>query len=220
MRYQQKHILLCILCLVWWIPDTLCAGELFSGIQVDTKYQYFGYVGARIPVYESIFVQGSTGGFGYGEYDTHVQVLRTDVQFLNTAIGLTKSYHDYTIGILTGTQFRRFEEEHKSYSRVGGFAQIELGYQRERLSVQTVFNYTSLSNFFWSRIRGGYQIHSSVFGGFDVAAMGNAGYYAIQTGPVIMIPIRDVLVLMKGGYQTDSTFHSGAYGGLEYSLSF
>ena len=50
--------------------------------------------------------------------------------------------------------------------------------------------------------------------------MGNADFRALQTGPVIEVPISKVFLLAKGGYQYSTSFHSGGYGGIEVYFPF
>jgi hypothetical protein len=50
--------------------------------------------------------------------------------------------------------------------------------------------------------------------------MGNADFRAVQTGPVLEVPIGKVFLLAKGGYEHSNSFHSGGYGGVEMYVPF
>jgi hypothetical protein len=41
-----------------------------------------------------------------------------------------------------------------------------------------------------------------------------------MTGPVGEIQIGNVFVLIRGGYQNNTTFHGGSYGGFDIYLPF
>ncbi len=40
------------------------------------------------------------------------------------------------------------------------------------------------------------------------AAMGNADFRAVQTGPLVEVPIEKIFLLVKGGYRNCNSFHS------------
>jgi hypothetical protein len=50
--------------------------------------------------------------------------------------------------------------------------------------------------------------------------MGNADFHAVQTGPLVEVPIGKVSLRAKGGYQHSTSFHRGAYGGIEIYFPF
>jgi hypothetical protein len=50
--------------------------------------------------------------------------------------------------------------------------------------------------------------------------MGNADFRGVMTGPVGEVQVGHVFILARGGYQNNTTFHSGAYGGFEVYFPF
>jgi hypothetical protein len=50
--------------------------------------------------------------------------------------------------------------------------------------------------------------------------MGNADFHAVQTGPLVEVPVGTVSLRAKGGYQHSTFFHSGAYGEIEIYFPF
>lgn len=60
----------------------------------------------------------------------------------------------------------------------------------------------------------------STYGGWNVAGMGNADFHAVQTGPLVEVPVGTVSLRAKDGYQHSTFFHSGAYGGIEIYFPF
>jgi hypothetical protein len=78
----------------------------------------------------------------------------------------------------------------------------------------------------WSRLRATRLVHKSeqiccsVYLGWDIAGMGNKDFYAVQTGPIVQVPINQFYLTLKGGYQYSQTFQNGGYGGVEVYVPF
>lgn len=217
------------------VPTTGHAGDMFAGFQIDNTNQYFGYLGVRTPLLRTLggpdlFVQAMTASLGYSA-KSQGRLLDAHVQFLVPALGLTQSLGGWTVSALAGPQLRRIDEErlHASASinhQVGAFGQVDALYWHEKGSVHVIGSYADLDNFFWSRVRGKLLTYKSDKGccttyiGWDVAGMGNADFRAVQTGPLVEVPIGKVFLLFKGGYQNSNSFHSGGYGGVDVYFAF
>lgn len=145
--------------------------------------------------------------------------------------GFSQSIGGWTFLALAGPQLRRIEEERLNSSasidhQIGAFGQIEAMYWHEKGSFHAIGSYADLDNFFWGRLRGKLLAHQSdkcccnTNVGWEVAVMGNADFRAVQTGPLVEVPIGKVFLLVKGGYQNSNSFHSGAYGGFEVYFAF
>src|SRR5215475_1829764 len=73
--------------------------------------------------------------------------------------------------------------------------QAEAFYWHEEGTFHAIVSYTNLDDFVWSRARATRLVHKSEQGccstylGWDLAGMGNNQFYAIQTGPVVQVPI-------------------------------
>jgi len=50
--------------------------------------------------------------------------------------------------------------------------------------------------------------------------MQNDDFRAVQSGPLVEVPIGKVFLLAKTGYQYSSSFHTGVYGGVEIYFPF
>jgi hypothetical protein len=50
--------------------------------------------------------------------------------------------------------------------------------------------------------------------------MGNKDFYAIQSGPLVQVPVERFYLTLKGGYQYTQTFQNGTYGGVELYFPF
>ncbi|MEC4890370.1 MAG: cellulose biosynthesis protein BcsS [Nitrospira sp.] len=216
-------------------PATSQAGDVFTGFQIDNKNQYMGYLGVRTPLLQmsgetTLFVQIMTAGLGYSS-KVNGQVLDSNVQFVVPSLGISQTIGGWTLSALAGPQLRRIEEQRFNASasidhQAGAYGQLEALYWHEKGSLHAIASYADLDNFFWSRLRGkllAYQTDKGcckTYVGWDVAAMGNADFKAVQTGPLVEVPIGKVFLLAKGGYQNSSSFHSGAYGGFEIYFPF
>lgn len=217
------------------IPSRTLAGDVFTGFQIDNKSQYFGYLGVRTPVLlmsggTTLFAQAMTAGLGYS-FRSNGQVLDTNVQFVVPSFGISQSLGRWTFLALAGPQLRRIEEDRLSTRssvdhQVGFFGQIEGLYWHEKGSLHAIGSYADLDNFFWGRLRGKLLTYRSekgccpLYTGWDIAGMGNGEFRAIQTGPILEVPIRKVFFLVRGGYQNSTSFHSGGYGGAEVYFPF
>lgn len=217
------------------VPTTGQAGDVFTGFQIDNKSQYMGYLGVRTPLLQmsggtNIFVQIMTAGLGYGS-KVNGQTLDSNVQFVVPSLGISQNIGGWTLSALAGPQLRRIEEQRFNASasinhQAGAYGQLEALYWHENGSFHAIASYADLDNFFWSRLRGkllAYQTDKGrckTYLGWDVAAMGNADFKAVQTGPIVEVPIGNVSLLAKGGYQNSSSFHSGTYAGIEIYFPF
>jgi len=217
------------------VPVSTKAGDLFTGFQIDNKNQYFGYLGIRTPLLQmrggtNLFVQAMTAGLGYS-FQRNGRILDTNVQFVVPAFGISHTFGRLTVSALAGPQLRRIEEERLNSNpstdhQIGAFAQVEAMYWHEKGNLQAIGSYADLDNYFWGRLRGKLLVRQvtsgccSIYGGWEVAGMGNADFRAVQTGPLIEVPIGRVHLLARSGYQHSTSFHSGVYGGFEVYVPF
>ena len=217
------------------LPALSEAGDLFTGFQIDNKSQYFSYLGVRKPVLQmsgrtNLFVQTMTVGLGYS-FKSNGQILDGNTQFIVPSLGISQTLGGWTLSALAGPQLRRIEEERLNSNAtidhlIGAFGQVEAMYWHEKGSFHALGTYADLDNFFWGRLRGKLLAHESTQGccsayvGWDVAAMGNADFRAVQTGPLVEVPIGKVFLLVKGGYRNSNSFHSGVYGGCDLYFAF
>jgi hypothetical protein len=213
------------------------AGDLFTGFQMDGEKQYFAYLGLREnlpwkPFDLQPFVQLFGAAQSY-EYESGSRDIDADVQSLAPSLGITAPLGDsgWSLSTLVGPTFRwkkedGFLNDSGREFDVGVVTQAEAMYWEENHSLHAMFSYGSLDDFFFGRIRGKQLAYSpdtgccKIFLGLDVAGMGNNDFSAVRTGPLIEVPIGRFFLLVRGGYQYDSTFDSGGYGGLEIYTSF
>lgn len=216
------------------------AGDAFTGFQMDGRAQYFAYLGVQenLP-FEALGFQPYAQLFGAGqqyEYESGGRDVEAEIQFLTPSLGLRKSFEGtgWSVSALVGPRL-----QWKSEEGVGGgdsnqdfdagvFAQIEPMYWQEAYSVHGIFSYGSIDDFFFGRLRGKHLAYEpeqgagccKLFAGMDVAGMGNRDFKQVQVGPVFEVPLGHFFVLFRGGYQYDSSFDDGGYGGLELYTPF
>lgn len=211
------------------------AGDTFTGFQIDNKSQYFGYLGIRTPLMhtsegQNLFTQVMTSGLGYS-FKVNGQLLDANVQFIVPSLGISQTLGNWTVSALAGPQLRRIEEQRLNTTasvehQIGAYGQVEAFYWHEKGSLHAIGSYADLDNFFWGRLRGKLLARTADEGccatyvGWDVAGMGNADFRAVQTGPLVEVPVGKVFLLAKSGYQYSSSFHSGMYGGVEIYFPF
>jgi hypothetical protein len=212
------------------------AGDLFTGFQMDDEAKYFAYLGLREDLpWEAFGLKGYAQLFGAGqsyEFESGNQDIDAEVQFLIPALGVTKALGGgWSVSGLVGPKLRwkkeeGFPDDSGREFDVGVFVQAETMYWRETHSLHGIISYGSQDDFFFGRARGKLQIYSrargccEIFAGLEVAGMGNRDFRAVQTGPLVEVPIGRVSVLARVGFQHDSSFGSGAYGGLEINTRF
>lgn len=217
------------------LPGRTWAGDVFTGFQIDNKSQYFGYLGVRTPIVQmsggtTLFAQAMTAGLGYS-FKSSGRLLDANVQFVVPSLGISQTVGRWTFLALGGPQLRRIEEDRLNTTatvnhQVGAFGQVEAFYWHEKGNLHAIGSYADLDNFFWGRLRGKLLVHKSekgccpLYGGWEVAGMGNGEFRAVQTGPVVELPVGKVALLAKGGYQHSNSFHSGGYGGIEVYFPF
>ena len=225
-------IALCV-ALLW--PGVVAAGDAFTGYQIDHKGQYFSYLGVRAPLMEERagfqpFLQVSGSGLGYSFKDNG-QERDASMQFVNPSLGLK-----YTVGSwawigMAGPQFRWTQEEPRTGPRthkqeVGAYMQLEAIRWHEQGTFSAIASYTDIDDFFFGRLRGTRLVHKSEQGccstylGLDLAGMGNKDFYAVQTGPLVQVPVDIFYLTLKGGYQYTQVFQNGVYGGVEVYFPF
>lgn len=233
----MARLTLCLLAALILIsgPAASQAGDVFTGFQIDNKSQYIGYLGVRAPLLQmsggtNLFLQVMTAGLGYSS-KVNGQLLDSNVQFVVPSLGISQTVGGWTLSALAGPQLRRIEQERFNTNssidhQTGAYGQLEAFYWHEKGSFHAIASYADLDNFFWGRLRGKLLAYAADKGccktyvGWDVAAMGNADFKAVQTGPLVEVPVGKVFLLAKGGYQNSSSFHSGVYGGIEIYVPF
>lgn len=217
------------------LPLASEAGDTFTGFQIDNKSQYFGYLGVRTPLVKTpegpdLFVQVMTAGLGY-RVKNNGQLLDANVQFVVPSLGISNTIGRWTVSALAGPQLRRIEESRPNTNasidhQIGAYGQVEALYWHEKGTFHAIGSYADLDNFFWGRLRGKLLAHQSAtaccstYVGWDLAGMGTVGFRSLQTGPLVEVPVGKVFLLVKGGYQYSTPFHSGTYGGVEVYFPF
>jgi hypothetical protein len=224
-----------IICIGLLLPGVVLAGDVFTGYQIDHQGQYYSYLGVRAPITSgnsSIqpFVQVLGAGLGYTFKDNGAK-RDADVQLASPSLGIKYVYGAWNYIGFAGPQFLWKQEDRVTGGRtdehaIGVYVQGEAFYWHEKGMFHAIASYTDLDNFVWSRVRGTRLVHTSEQGccstylGWDLAGMGSKDFYAVQTGPLVQVPIDRFILTLKGGYQYTETFQNGVYGGVELYVPF
>ncbi|HEX6824899.1 MAG TPA: cellulose biosynthesis protein BcsS [Nitrospiraceae bacterium] len=232
----RTHVTCCIvLCAALLWPGAGIAGDVFTGFQIDNQSEYYTYLGVRTRITSGEsnlqpFVQVLGAGFGYTFKDNGVN-RNAEVQFASPSLGVKFIQGPWNFIGFAGPQFRWKQEDQPTGGKsdendVGVYLQGEAFYWHEKGTFHGIVSYTELDNFVWSRLRATRLVHKSEQGccsaylGWDLAGMGNDQFYAVQTGPLVQVPVERFYLTVKGGYQYTQTFHSGEYGGVELYFPF
>lgn len=211
------------------------AGDVFTGYQIDNKGQYFAHLGIRVPLLQERggfqpFVQVFSAGLGYSFKDNGRE-LDAQHQFVTPALGLKYTAGSWAWMAMAGPQVRWQQQDTRAgatthENRVGAFVQLEAFRWQEDGIFHAIGSYADIDGFFYGRLRQTRLVHKSeqgccsTFLGWDLAGMGNNDFYAVQTGPLVQVPIDRFYFTVKGGYQYTQVFHNGAYGGVELYFPF
>lgn len=234
---RTDHARSVILGLALLCPSMTEAGDIFTGFQMDNHSQYYAYMGVRTPIPPTMassnlqpFVQFMGAGLGYSFKDGNIQ-RDAEVQFATPALGLKYTRRTWSLLGFAGPQFRWKQQDLSSGGRsrdhdIGFQVQGEAFYWYKQGMVHTIVSYTNLDRLIWSRVRATRLVYKpdqnccSVYLGWDIAGMGNKDFYALQTGPILQVPINWFYLTFKGGYQYSQTFQNGGYGGFEVYVPF
>ena len=211
------------------------AGDAFTGYQVDNKGQYFAYLGIRAPLMEQQngfqpFIQVFGAGVGYTFKDSGRE-RDANLESVTPSLGIKYAVGQWSFLGMAGPQFRWKQEEQLTGPRthdqfVGAYIQLEAFRWQETGILHAIASYTDIDRFFFGRLRKTWLVHTteqtccSIYLGADLAGMGNNQFYAVQTGPLVQVPINIFYLTFKGGYQYSQTFQNGAYGGIELYFPF
>lgn len=217
------------------LADQARAGDFFTGYQNDNKGQYFAYLGIRAPLLKEHngfqpFIQVFGAGLGYSFKDNG-QELDAQHQFVTPSLGLKYTVGSWAWLVMAGPQVRWQQQDTRAGSTthenpIGAFVQLEAFRWQEEGIFHAIGSYADIDRFFYGRLRKTFLVHKSeqgccsTFLGWDLAGMGNNDFYAVQTGPLIQVPIERFYITVKGGYQYTRVFQSGGYGGVELYVPF
>jgi hypothetical protein len=213
------------------------AGDAYTGVHGDDESQFFAYLGvqedlpwqvAELQLFGHLF-----GAAQRYEYETGGRGVDADVQFVTPSLGVRRGLGDsgWTAAAFAGPklQWKREDAPFIDSDRdldIGVFVQAEAMYWEEARSLHVFGNFSGIDAFFFGRLRGKQRIHDAgerccnLFAGADVSRMGNEDYDAVQVGPLLEVQLGRVFLLVRGGYQRDSSFDDLAYGGVELYTPF
>ena len=222
------------------IPSLAQTWEVTGGYQSDNKGQYLSYLsgGAKLT--------GPTAGLPF-EPILHLLAFRQRYLFkvdglvleghlnqLSPSVGIAKIIGDLEILVSVGPAFQETREdsdevegEKIASTGLGYDVNAYVSYWMGNDGFEGVFSYINLQNFFFGRTRWKHIMLETEKGhpinlksGLDLQAVGNAQFKQFFVGGLLETEVGKLELLIKGGYQHNTTFHSGQYFGIEFYLPF
>ncbi len=222
---RMKNIPLVPLCsavlLLSWHPQIL-AGAYF-GVETSGNDTTLNFAGAQTeqPLHFGIFV----GALSY-EYESGNRPVEVKSTFITPTVGYQwRGPISYSLAV--GATWNEEEEQRGNRSDssddVGAVVQIGAAHWGARNSVEWLASYTDPTEFVWSRLRGKQRVahvHDEVFMGAELFWMGNDDFSSSGAGALVEARGDVLSVLLKAGVSDSKDSGSGAYGGVEFSVSF
>lgn len=214
----------------------------FTGFQIDTRGQYLAYGALRRylkepdgPVVPFVQLFALQQRF-YTRSDN--QLLPGQLTSIAATVGLRKKIDSLDLQVSAGPSFlinhsqslldiqneTSIHQKETTY-RVGytgsGYAQ----YWKGSHGLEGLLSYTNLESIIYGRARWFYAEYETEGGtpitpGLEVLGVGNSEFHQVYAGALLQTEIKKVELLLKGGYQNNSTFHGGGYGGVELYVRF
>ena len=216
--------------------------ESFAGFQMDNHQQYLAYGGLRATLSRPNWpAEPFLQVFAFRQrffFRSEGQLLEGQLNEVFPALGFTKSIEGLTLQVSAGPAFLQSREESlvtdeegnlirekESTNKVGYALSGYSSYSTDNDMFEGLFSYTNLSDFFFGRLRWVHYAFETEGGtpinpGLELLASGNSDFKEINAGGLVSTEVRKIEILLKGGYQNNSTFHSGGYGGIELYVRF
>lgn len=210
--------------------------EIFSANDFDTEDQRFHFLGVGIinPITKEISILPRLmAGFYRYKFKSDGKTLSADLQTIMPAVGIRYSSEGYSLAVIGGADFRRTERERadggdETDDEQGGFGQLELDiWPLPMTNFNIILNFSSIDEFFWSRIRVKRDIgrlaglRESLFAGIEAIGSGNEDFQAWQIGVFNEFSLYGKLYLTgKVGYKRSTEIGDSAYFGFDMYLSF
>ncbi len=208
--------------------------EVFTGYQFDDRGEYFAYFGSRVSTTPTDWpVEPVLQLFAFRQryfFTSQGHVLEAHLNQLTPSVGIAKKIGDLTLSALAGptlqeTRAATVDGMERNTSDLGYTVQAEASYYTERDGFEGIVTYSNLKDFFFGRVRwkhDTFQIPAghSIKSGLELQSLGNSQFQAVLFGGLLETAVGKLVLLIKGGYQYNTTFRSGEYGGIELYAPF
>lgn len=234
-------LLLVTVCLTFLFCSLGLAAEasLFAGGEIDTRGQGFSYLGVDVTqkVYDHISIAGRLiPNFLTYKFYNGDELVRATSPGLYGVAGVKLSWGQTTFGLFGGTEYRytHLSPDIKSAelrgNTVAGVVQGEFDtWLPSRTNINVFGSFSGTNSFTYERGRIKQQITNRDFKKSNNISVGIEQFYGrnpdfrqVGVGPMVElyhIP-KKIALALRCGYKHDSTFGSGAYGGLEFYKGF
>jgi cellulose biosynthesis protein BcsS len=212
--------------------------ELSGGYQSDDRGQYLAYLSggaklsvpsAKLPFEPFIHVLVFRQRY---LFKVDGLVLEGHLNQVSPSVGIAKTLGNLEVLVSAGPAFqdtREQSDEGEKITSTGAGYDINAyaSYWMEKDGFEGTFSYINLQDFFFGRTRWkhitldkeqGHPINLTA--GLDLQAVGNSQFQQYFAGGLLETEVGKLELLIKGGYQYNTTFHSGTYAGIELYLAF
>lgn len=217
------------------------AYDTLAGFQIDSRGQYFAYTGFQVPVgrpdwivepFVSVFAVRQNYYF-YSEG----QLLEGRLSQFVPAVGVRKSLGGLNLSLSGGPSLLYAQDDSAWTDENGALVKEKVktqdvgysmtGYSSYRSGAHKFEGLLSYSNpeLFFGRFRWMHYDYKMERGtpitpGLELLAVGNANFQTLNAGLLVGSEFGKLQILLKGGYQNNTTFHSGGYGGIELYMHY
>ena len=222
MTIRRSYSLSCLLGITLVITLPASFAGVYTGFEADSDDKRLYFIGAQTnaPLFLNIFA-------GHLKYKFEEDNSTVDVKstFITPTVGYRFTINEpLTFSIAAGAT--REDKTEKRNNRddkdttTGAFVQIAASYWKADKNYEFLASYSEPTDFVWSRLRGKHRVHGRYFLGGEAFWMGNEDFDSVGAGALFEIRNERVATTFKVGVSDTSTYDTGVYGGIEFSVPF
>ncbi len=235
---KKRHLFLIVIFLFLTVTERIYALnlEIFTASDFDTEDQRFHFIGVGLinPLTGqfSVFPRVMAGFYRY-KFKSDANILDAELQTIMPAVGIRYSQKGYSSAIIAGADFRRTEREKvgggkETEDEQGAIGQLELDiWPSAKANLNVILNFSSVDEFFWSRVRVKrdiaelFKAGKNIFAGIEAIVSGNEDFQAWQIGIFKELALSGKLYITgKAGYKRSTDIGDSAYFGFDLYLIF
>ena len=222
MATKHSYILPYLVGIILVIFHSIAFAGVYLGFEADSDDKELFFVGAQTndPLFLNVFAGHLK--YKFEENNSTVDVKST---FITPTVGYRFTITDpLTFSVSIGGTWEEKTEDRNNGddtdTNTGVFAQIGASYWKADKNYEFLASYSDPTEFFWSRLRGKHRVDGRYFLGGEAFWMGNVDFDSVGAGALFEIRGERVATTFKSCVSNSSTYDTGGYGGLEFSLPF
>lgn len=203
------------------IHSAVFAG-VYTGFEADSDAKRLYFIGAQTsdPLFLNVFV----GHLKY-KFEENNSTVNVKSTFITPTVGYRFTIKDpLTFSIAAGATWEEKTEERNSHddkdTNAGAFVQVGASYWQADENYEFLASYSDPTQFVWSRLRGKHRVHGRYFLGGEAFWMGNEDFDSVGAGALFEIRGERLATTFKAGVSDTSSYDTGVYGGIEFSVPF